>query len=167
MNEMTVAIIVGLLSGALGSVLSPIATHFLRRRERKEEREREIHADLRQMIEQRLDECGKQLAAAFRMGAEVRHLGSSPMDAYNRSVARRVDESRDQPRHRWEPYRVTDDRLRGLAEQLHERLHDLDSHLLSIASAEIDRWQAEVSEKEESLREVERQVRLRLDELRW
>jgi hypothetical protein len=166
-DETIVAIIVGLLSGALGSVLGPIATHFLGRREREEERDREIHAELRQMIEQRLDECGKQLGAAFRMWAEVRHLGSAPIDAYNRSVARRVDESRDQPRHRWEPYRITDDKLRGLAQELHERLHDLDSHLLSIASVEIDRWWAEVSDKEESLRGVERQARLRLDELRW
>jgi len=162
-----ILVIVGLLSGVLGSALGPIVNHHLRRREREEEREREIHRELRQMIEERLDDCGRLLGAAFRIHADVRFLRSSPLDAYNRSVARRLEESRDQPRRRWEPYRITDDTLSHLVEQLHDGLENLDTHLMSVITAEMDQWWAGVSEKEKSLREIERQVRLRLDELRW
>jgi len=71
--------------------LGPIAAHFLRCRERDEERERWIRRELRQMVEDRLDEWGRQLAAAFRIHTEVRADKSPPVDAYNRSVARRLE----------------------------------------------------------------------------
>jgi len=166
MDTTIVAVIVGLLSGALGSVLGPLVTHILRRREREDEREREIHRELREMIEERLLDCGRERAVAFRIWAFVR-IGQPPPEAYNRATAWRWDETKDRPPHRWEPYRITDQELRRLVEQLNERIGDLNSHHISVMTTDPDQWWTEVLEKGPQLREEERQVRLRLDELRW
>lgn len=165
MGEIIVAIIVGLLSGALGSVLGPVVVYRLRRRERQEEREREIHSELRQMIEERFDDCGQVMGQTFRIAVYVQRL--SPLDAYRRAMADEVAERADRPYHRWQPYRITDETLRRLAEQLHDRLNELRTHHISVMTMDIDRWRAEASEIDNHLREIERQARLRLDELRW
>ena len=161
-----VGIIVGSFSGVLGSVLGPIVTHWLRSREHKQEREREIHRELRQMIEERIGDCGSAAAALFRIEAHMK-VGLSPFDAYSRSFGERWEKLKDQPRHRWEPYRIKDETLKGLTEQLHNRLLEFDSHLLSVTSMDRSAWWEMMVERERGLREIERQVRLRLDELRW
>jgi hypothetical protein len=166
MGTAIVAIVVGLLSGALGSVLGPLATHLLRRREREEEREREIHRELREMIEETLEDCGREAAMAFRIWAHMR-VGHPPLEAYNAATAWQSEEVKARPRRRWEPYRITDQELRQLVEQLNERVGDLRSHHSSVMIMNPDQWWAEVVEMDSTLRELQRQVRLRLDELRW
>jgi hypothetical protein len=167
MDETIVAVIVGLLSGALGSVLGPIAGHFLRRRERKEEREREIQRELREMVGERLQDCGRNRGVAFRIHADMRFLKSSAADAYNRAMAQQWAERKDRPRRRWEPYRITDSRLRGLVEELNDRVFELEGHLSSVMTMGLDEWWAGVSDRERRLIELDRQITLRLDELRW
>ena len=167
MDEIAVAIIVGLCSGALGSLLGPIVAYRLRRRERREERDREIHSELRHMIEEMVDECGRDLGTAFRIYAHVRHLKLSPFDAYNRAMAERWEKERDRPYHRWEAYRITDERLKSLANELLDATQDLGTHLVAVMTIDLDRWWTGVTERERRLREIERQVKLRLDELRW
>jgi hypothetical protein len=166
MGTVIVAIVVGSLSGVLGSVLGPIVTSWLRNREHEQERKREIHRELRQMIEDRIGDCGSAAAALFRIDAHMK-IGLSPFDAYNRSFGERWEKLKDQPRHRWEPYRIKDETLKGLAEELHNCLLEFDSHLLSVTRISRDEWWAAMSDRERGLREIERQVRLRLDELRW
>jgi hypothetical protein len=150
----------------LGSVLGPIVTSWLRSREHKQEREREINTELRQMIEQRIGDCGSAAAALFRIEAHMK-VGLSPFNAYSRSFGERWEKLKDQPRHRWEPYRITDETLKDLTEQLHNCLLEFDSHLLSVTSMDRSAWWEMMLERERALREIERQVRLRLDELRW
>jgi len=161
-----VTVIVGLFSGALGSVLGPIFMHLLRRRERSEEREREIHRELRLMMEQRLEDCGEAAAAVFGILVHL-DAGHSPLDAYSRSMARRWDRSKDQPRRRWEPYRIRDETLRALAERLHDSLREFDSYLLSVTDTIPQQWRVQLEQRERQLHELQREVRLRLDELRW
>jgi hypothetical protein len=167
MGEIIVAIIVGLLSGALGSVLGPVAAHFLRRRERKEEREREIQRELREMIGERLQDCGRERGVAFRIHADMRFLRASAADAYNRAMAQQWAERRDRPRQRWEPYRITDSKLRSLVEEFHDRLLEFESHLSSVMTTGLEEWWAGVPQRERKLMELDRQITLRLDELRW
>jgi hypothetical protein len=166
MSVIIVAIIVGLFSGAGGSVLGPVVTRLLSRRERKEARERGIHGELRLMVEQRLGDCDEALAAVF--GIQI-HLdaGHSPLEAYNRSMARRWDRSKDRPLLRWEPHRIEDEVLRALAEELHHNLREFDSYLLSVTSADPKEWRAEIQKREWQLERLKLQVRQRLDELRW
>lgn len=60
-----------------------------------------------------------------------------------------------------------DNALRSLAEQLSDRLNDFDSYLVSVMTLAFDEWLAGAVQKEEALRQTERQTRLRLDELCW
>jgi hypothetical protein len=159
--------IVGSFSGVLGAVLGPIVTSWLRGREHRQEREREIHRELREMIEERLGESGTELAFAVGIAAYM-HGGMTPADAYTRALNRHLEKSNSAtPRHRWEPYRVTDERLRGLVEQFIDTVSDLHDHHATVRTVPRDQWWAEVLESEPTLRDMQRQVRLRLDELRW
>jgi hypothetical protein len=166
MSVIIVSIIVGLFAGAVGSVLGPVVTHLLGRRGRKEERERGIHGELRLMVEQRLGDCDEAFATVFGILVHL-DAGHSPLDAYNRSMARRWDRSKDRPLLRWEPHRIEDEVLRAVAEELHHNLREFDSYLLSVTSADPKEWRAEIQERERQIERLQRQVKLRLDELRW
>jgi hypothetical protein len=82
-------------------------------------------------------------------------------------MAERWEKERDRPYHRWEPYRITDERLKSLANELLDRTQDLGTHLVAVMTIDLDQWWTGVTERETTLREIERQVKLRLDELRW
>ena len=166
MTVIIVSIIVGLFAGAVGSVLGPAVTHLLGHRERKEERGKGIHGELRLMVEQRLGDCDEATATAF---AILIHLdaGHSPLEAYDRSMARRWDRSKDRPLLRWEPDRIKDEVLRALGEEFHHNLREFDSYLLSVTSADPKEWRVEIQKREWQLERLQRQVTLRLDELRW
>lgn len=162
---MIAAIIVGAFSGVLGSVLGPFVTSWLRGREHKQEREREIHAELRQMIEERFADCDREVLCAFRIFGLVR-LGQSPMEAYTHALAQQAA-NLDKVRHRWEPYRIMDESLRQLAEQLSHDVLNFHTHHLSVSTMDLDNWWAEAVENGRSLDDIRSRVRLRLDELRW
>ena len=146
--------------------MGPVVTSWLRSREHRQEREREIQRELRQMIERRLDDCGGARVAAFHMMVDMLS-GISPPEAYHRAVVEQQARTADHAQHKWEPYRIRDERLRSLVEQLHDSLLHFETHHLTVATMSPDDWRAAITEKERSLREIERQVRLRLDELRW
>jgi hypothetical protein len=57
--------------------------------------------------------------------------------------------------------------LRAVAEELHHNLREFDSYLLSVTSADPKEWRAEIQERERQIERLQRQVKLRLDELRW
>ena len=166
MAVIVISIIVGLAAGAVGSVLGPVVTRLLGRGERKEGREQGIHGELRLMVEQRLGDCDEAFATVFGILVHL-DAGHSPLDAYNRSMARRWDRSKDRPLLRWEPHRIEDDVLRALAEELHHNLKEFDGYLVSVTGTDTRGWRAEIQERERQLERLQRQVKLRLDELRW
>ena len=166
MSVIIVSIIVGLFAGVMGSVLGPVVTHFLGRRVRKEKREGGIHGDLRMMVEQRLGDCDEAFATVFGILVHL-DAGHSPLDAYDRSMTLRWERSKGRPLLRWEPDRIKDAVLRALAEELHHDLKEFDGYLVSVASTDPKVWRAEIQKREWQLERLKREVRQRLDELRW
>jgi len=162
MTVIIVAIIVGLLAGAVGSVLGPVVTHLLGRRRRKE---RGIDSEVRLMVEQRLGDCDEAIATVF---AILVHLdaGHSPLEAYDRTMARRWERSQDRPLLRWEPDSIEDEVLRALTHEVDHCLREFDGYLESVASVESKAWRAETQNRVWQLERLKRQVRERLDELR-
>ena len=166
MTVIIVSIIVGLCAGAVGSVLGPVVTRLLGRRERKEGPEKGVHGELRLMVDQRLGDCDEAFATVFGILVHL-DAGHSPLDAFDRSMARRWDRSRGRPLLRWEPHRIEDEVLRALAEELHHNLREFDGYLESVASVDTREWRAEIQKREWQLERLKRQVKVRLDELRW
>ena len=166
MTVIIVSIIVGLFAGAVGSVLGSAVTHLLGHRERKEERERGIHGELRLMVEQRLGDCDEAFATVFGILVHL-DAGHTPPDAYDRSTALRWERSRGRPLLRWEPHRIEDEVLRALAEELDHNLREFDGYLVSVTGTDPKVWRTEIQERERQLERLQRQVKLRLDELRW
>jgi hypothetical protein len=164
--QTVVAVVVGCVVGSFTGVLAPVVTHWLRNRERKQEREGEIQKDLRRMIERRLDDCAGAQVAVFHMLTDM-FAGISPAEAYDRAITDQRAKTATHREHKWEPYRIRDERLRSLVERLHDALLDFETHQMTAAAMSPDEWQAVITERGRNLREIEHQVRLRLDELRW
>jgi hypothetical protein len=166
MAVIIVAIIVGLFAGVAGSILGSVVTRALGRRERKRERNGRIRGEDRAMIEQRLGDCDEATGTAFAILAHL-DAGHSPPDAYDRSMVRRWERSQDRPLLRWEPDRIDDKVLRALTQELDHVLREFDGYLESVASVDPKAWRAETQNRVWQLERLKRQVRERLDELRW
>ena len=160
-----VSIIVGLVAGAVGSVLGAAVTRALGRRERKRERDRGIRGEDRLMIEQRLGDCDEAIATVFGVLVHL-DAGHSPLEAYDRTMARRWERSQDRPLLRWEPDRINDDVLRALSRELDHNLREFDAYIESVATVDSKTWRAETQNRVWQLERLKRQVRERLDELR-
>jgi hypothetical protein len=160
------SVIVGLVAGAVGSVLGAVVTRALGRRERRRERDAGIGAEDRAMIEQRLGDCDEATAAAFGIVAHL-DAGHPPPDAYDRTMARRWERSQDRPLLRWEPDRINDKVLKALTQELDHTLKEFDGYLESVASLDPKAWRAETQSRVWQLERLKREVRQRLDELRW
>jgi hypothetical protein len=117
------------------------------------------------MIEQRLGDCDEATASVF--GIQV-HLdaGHSPLEAYDRTMARRWERSQDRSLLRWEPDRIGDEVLRALTEELDHDLREFEGYLVSVTGADPKAWRAETQNRVWRLENLKRQVRQRLDELR-
>jgi hypothetical protein len=166
MAVIIVSIIVGLVAGAVGSVLGAAVTRALGRRERKRERDGRIRGDDRSMIEQRLEDCDEATGTAFAILAHL-DAGHPPPEAYDRSMARRWERSQDRPLLRWEPDRIDDKVLRALSQELDHNLREFDGYLESVATVDPKAWRAETRDRVWQLERLKREVRQRLEELRW
>ncbi len=165
MSVIIVSIVVGLVAGAVGSVLGSVVTRAWSRRDRKREQVGAIAVEDRTMIEQRLGDCDEATASVF--GIQV-HLdaGHSPLEAYDRTMARRWERSQDRSLLRWEPDRIDDKVLRALTEELDHDLREFEGYLVSVTGADPKAWRAETQNRVWRLENLKRQVRQRLDELR-
>ena len=162
MTVIIVAIIVGLFAGAVGGVSGPAVTRLLSRRVRKAGG---IHGELRLMVEQRLGDCDEAIATVFGILVHL-DAGHSPLEAYDRTRARRWERSQDRPLLRWEPDCIEDEVLRTLTHELDHNLREFDGYLESVASVDSKAWRAETQNRVWQLERLKREVRQRLDELR-
>jgi hypothetical protein len=165
MSVIIVSIIVGLVAGAAGGVLGAAVTRALGRPERKRKRGRGLHGDDRAMIEQRLEDCDEATATAFGILVHL-DAGHSPLEAYDRTMARRWERSQSRSLLPWEPDRIDDKVLGALTQELDHNLREFDGYLESVASVDSKAWRAETQNRVWQLERLKRQVRQRLDELR-
>ena len=165
MAVIIVSIVVGLVAGVAGIVLGSVVTRTLGRREPKRARDGRIPGEDRAMIEQRLGDCDEATATAFGVLVHL-DAGHSPLEAYDRTMARRWERSQDRSLLRWEPDRINDHVLKALAQELDHNLKEFDGYLESVASVDSKAWRAETQNRVRQLERLKREVRERLDELR-
>jgi hypothetical protein len=118
------------------------------------------------MVEQRLGDCDEAFSTVFGILVHL-DAGHSPLDAYDRSMALRWERSKGRPLLRWEPQRIEDEVLKALAEELDHNLREFDGYLASVTGMDAKVWRAEIQKREWQLERLKREVRQRLDELRW
>jgi hypothetical protein len=165
MTVIIVSIAVGLVAGVVGGVLGAAVTRALGRPERKRRRALGLPGDDCAMIEQRLGDCDEAVATVYGILVHL-DAGHAPLEAYDRTMARRWERSQDRPLLPWEPDRIKDRILSALTQELDHNLREFDAYLESVVSVDSKAWRAETRDRVWRLERLKRQVRERLDDLR-
>ena len=171
MEGVIIAVIVGLLSGLLGAVIGPVVTHRLSRRQREEQRTEQRHAELRAMLEGQMGAVHHSMFGIISYWAQVEGIIGAPiaptvaMEEHLKAEADMIASRRP-----WQPYRLDDDSLKGLAARLDDMANKLGGHLGRMRETpdqDVNEWYMRSVPWVGELNKLTEEIHLRLDELNW
>lgn len=167
--EFVLAVIVGLLSGAVGALVGPVVVHRLGRRQRQEQRAEHRHAELRTMIDVRMADARRHVGKSYIAATIIR----SDFEARRATVLKYLEEElaawREHPYH-WQPYRIDDPQLREGAMRLNTldlELHELITAIEGVSPDEVGKWTERIVSTATEVEALIKKISLRLDELGW
>lgn len=160
-------LLVGAVGGGKGGVIVAMASHILQSRQRREQRTEARHALLRRMLETHMRIAHRVESGSFRMLVWIQ-TGMKPLDAYYKYLE---EEREDLPKvmgdFLWQPHRIDDSKLKDLGKTLNAKHLEAEMELSQVTTLSLETWQQRMRGALEEIRELSKQIDIRLDELEW
>lgn len=167
--EFVLAVIVGLLSGAVGAFVGPAVVHWLNRRQRQEQRAEHRRAELRTMLNVRMDDARRHVGQSFTAETNIRSDAAERRATVLNHLNEELEATRERPFH-WQPYRIDDPQLREGATRLNTldlELHRLTTVIDDISPDEVGIWTERIVSTATEVEALVKKISLRLGELGW